>query len=93
MIELSEFKTLEIQFYLSKMYFAGLDFSIQLFSEDTYFQFYMDLYILKLDIDFSRRCDHQGLRLDFSLFNVNFDFSRYDIRHWDDETNDYQKQN
>ena len=90
MIELNEFKTLEIQFYLCKMYFDGIDFSINFLSENTYFQFYLDLYIFKIDLDFSRRCDHQGARFNLSLFNANFDFGRYDIRHWDDELNDYQ---
>ena len=88
-IKLSDFKMFEIQFYLCKMYLDGLDFSIQILKEKTYFQLYLDLYILKLDLDFSRRCDHQGIRLNFSLFNVNFEFSKYDTRHWDDELNDY----
>ena len=91
MIELSQLKTLEIQFYLCQMYFDGLEFSIQILKDKTYFQFYLDLYLLKLNLDFSRRCDHQGIRLNFSIFNVNFDFTKYDIRHWDDELNDYQK--
>jgi hypothetical protein len=90
MIELSEFKTLEIQFYLCKMYFMGLDFSINLFSEYKYFQFYLDLYIFKIDLDISRRCNHQGIRFNISLFNVNFDFSKYDIRHYYDEEYDYE---
>lgn len=94
--KLSEFKTLEIQFYLCQMYpylgdFMGIDFSINLFSENKYFQFYLDLYIFKIDLDISRRCHHQGIRFNISLFNVNFDFSKYDTRHWDDELNDYEK--
>ncbi len=91
MYKLSEFKTLEIQFYLCQMYFMGIDFSINLFSENKYFQFYLDLYIFKIDLDISRRCHHQGIRFNLSLFNVNFDFSKYDTRHWDDELNDYEK--
>ena len=86
---LSEFKTLEIQFYLCAMYFMGLDFTIQAFTEKKYFQFYLDLYILKIDLDFSRRCNHHGISFTFSLFNVNFDFRQYDIRHWNDEFNIY----
>ena len=89
MFKLSELKTIEIQFYICQMYFDGLDFSINILNEKKYFQFYLDLYILKLDLDFSRRCHHQGIRFNFSIFNVNFDFSKYDIRHWDDELNDY----
>ena len=91
MIELSQLKTLEIQFYICQMYFDGLEFSIQILKDKTYFQLYLDLYILKLNLNFSRRCDHQGIDLNFSIFNVNFDFTHYDIRHWDDELNDYQK--
>lgn len=90
MIEISEFKTLEIQFYLCAMYFNGLDFSTNLLCENTYFQFYLDLYIFKIDLDISRRCHHQGVRFNISIFNVNFDFGRYDIRHWNDELNDYE---
>ena len=51
MIELSQFKTLEIQFYLCQMYFDGLELSIQILKDKTYFQFYLDLYILKLNLD------------------------------------------
>jgi len=91
MIALSQLKTLEIQFYLCQMYFDGLEFSIQILKDKTYFQLYLDLYILKLNLNFSRRCHHQGIDLNFSIFNVNFDFTKYDIRHWDDELNDYQK--
>jgi len=96
MYKLSEFKTLEIQFYLFDMYplfgdFMGLDFSIQAFTDTKYFRFYLDLYIFKIDLDISRRCHHQGIRFNLSLFNVNFDFSKYDTRHWDDELNDYEK--
>ena len=86
---LSEFKTLEIQFYLCAMYFGGLDFSINLFSEKKYFQFYLDLYVLKIDLDITRRCHHHGISFNLSILNVNFDFNQYDIRHWDDELNDY----
>ena len=89
--ELSEFKTLEIQFYLCQMYFMGIDFSINLFSENKYFQFYLDLYIFKINLDITRRCNHHGITFELSLFNVNFDFTQYDIRHWDDELNDYER--
>lgn len=89
MFELSEFKSLEIQFYLCAMYFAGLDFTIQALTEKKYFQFYLDLYILKIDFDITRRCHHHGISFTFSLFNVNFDFRQYDIRHWNDEFNIY----
>ena len=63
MIKLSQLKTLEIQFYLCAMYFGGLEFSIQILKDKTYFQLYLDLYILKLNLNFSRRCDHQGIDL------------------------------
>jgi hypothetical protein len=90
MFKLSDLKSLEIQFYLCAMYFAGLDFTIQALTEKKYFQFYLDLYILKIDLDITRRCHHHGISFTFSLFNVNFDFRQYDIRHWDDELNTYQ---
>ena len=89
--ELSPLKTLEIQFYLCAMYFSGLDFTIRAFTENNYFQFYLDLFIFKIDFDITRRCHHHGITFNLSLFNVNFDFKQYDIRHWDDETNTYKK--
>ena len=89
--ELTEFKTLEIQFYLCQMYFMGIDFSINLFSENKYFQFYLNLYIFKINLDITRRCNHHGITFELSLFNVNFDFTQYDIRHWNDELNDYER--
>lgn len=89
--ELTEFKTLEIQFYLCQMYFMGIDFSINLFSENKYFQFYLNLYIFKINLDITRRCNHHGITFELSLLNVNFDFTQYDIRHWNDELNDYER--
>ena len=88
--ELSPLKTLEIQFYLCAMYFSGLDLTIQALTEKKYFQFYLDLYIFKIDLDITRRCHHRGISFSLSLFNVNFDFRQYDIRHWNDELNTYQ---
>ena len=88
--ELSPLKTLEIQFYLCAMYFMGLDFSIQAFTDTKYFQFYLNLYIFKINLDITRRCNHHGITFELSLFNVNFDFTQYDIRHWDDEEYDYE---
>ncbi len=87
--EISKFKMFEIQFYLCKMYFDGLDLSINILKENSYFRFYLDLYLFKLDVDFSRRCDHHGISLNLSLLNLNFDFTKYDTRHWDDELNNY----
>lgn len=55
--ELSQFKTLEIQFYSCAMYFMGLDFTIRAFTENKYFQFYLDLYLFKIDLDITRRCE------------------------------------
>lgn len=91
MYELSSLKTLEIQFYLCAMYFSGLDFNIRAFTEKNYFQFYLDLFIFKIDFDITRRCHHHGISFTLSLFNINFDFRQYDIRHWDDELNTYSK--
>lgn len=85
LFEISSLKNLEIQFYLSKMYFNGLDFNIELFGDKTYFQFYLDLYLFKLDLTWSRRRDHAGINLYLTLFNVNLESNIYDIRHWDEE--------
>jgi hypothetical protein len=73
------------------MYFGGLDFNIQAFTDTKYFQLYLDLFIFKIDFDITRRCHHHGVAFTFSVFNVNFDIRQYDIRHWDDELNDYEK--
>lgn len=91
MFTLSSLKILEIQFYLCDMYFGGLDFNIRAFTDTKYFQLYLDLFIFKVDFDITRRCHHHGVTFALSLFNVNFDFRQYDIRHWDDELNDYEK--
>jgi len=91
MYELSSLKTLEIQFYLCAMYFSGLDFNIRALTEHKYFQFYLDLYLIKIDLDITRRCHHHGITFNLSFLNINFDFRQYDIRHWDDELNTYSK--
>ena len=82
--KLSEFKILEIQFYLCQMYFNGLSFTIEAFTYNRYFHICLDLYLLKLNLDFTRRCDHRGIELTFSIFNINFDFRQYDTRHWEE---------
>jgi hypothetical protein len=84
-------KRLEIQVYLSKMYFNGLDFSLKILEEKTYFQIYIDLCFLVIDIDFSRRCHHHGARIYLTLFTLHFEGSLYDTRHWDDELGEYSK--
>lgn len=89
LFQLSDIKMFEMQFYLSKMYFNGLDFSIEMFTDKSHFRLYLDLYLLKLDLGSSRRCDHHGITFYLSLFNVNFDFNKYDTRHWNDELNCY----
>ena len=89
LFKLSDLKFLEMQFYTCVMYFNGLDLSIELFSDKKYFQFYLDLYIFKLDFTSSRRCDHHGVNFYLTLFNINFEFMTYDTRHWDDELGVY----
>jgi hypothetical protein len=73
------------------MYFNSIDFSLQIFGERTYFQFYLDLYFLTIDIDFSRRCDHPGARINLAILIFHFETNLYDIRHWDDELEAYSK--
>jgi hypothetical protein len=80
---LSKFKIFEIQFYLCDMYFNGLSYTVQAFTETRYFHLCLNLYLLKLNLDFTRRCDHRGIEFTVSLFNINFDFRLYDIRHWE----------
>jgi hypothetical protein len=88
-IHLNKLKVLEIQFYISQMYFNGLNINFELFGRKTYFQLYLDIFLLKLDIDKSRRCDHQGMRISFSILNINFEFNKYDTRHWNDELDQF----
>lgn len=88
---LSPLKRLEFQMYLSKLYYRGLEFHIRIFGEKAYFQFYLDLYFLTINIDFTRRCYHPGVCFDFSILTFSFESKVYDIRHWDYELEQYSK--
>ena len=43
--------------------------------------------IFKLLLNFTHKCDHSGFRFDFELLGVAFNFTIYDIRHWNYEEN------
>lgn len=39
--------------------------------------------LIGLSLDFSFRCDHAGLRAEFTLLGAAISFQIYDNRHWD----------
>jgi len=41
--------------------------------------------IIALNIKKNKETDHAGLRINFILLGLDFDYNHYDIRHWDDE--------
>lgn len=51
-------------------------------------------YPLEFKFQFSRKVDHAGLQIILGLYKVFwFEISFYDHRHWNDDTNDWEKYN
>jgi len=42
-------------------------------------------------ISWTRKEDHAGFQILIEIFNFMFDFNIYDSRHWDYDTNTYEK--
>src|ERR1017187_1811394 len=42
-------------------------------------------------INWNRKTDHAGFRLDITLLGFMFEFTIYDTRHWDEENDCWQK--
>jgi hypothetical protein len=48
--------------------------------------------IAKIDMSWTMRTDHAGLKLEFGLLGYMVTFNIYDIRHWDSKANSYESQ-
>lgn len=55
------------------------------------FEIYRSSDILGFGTYFDINQSHAGFRLSLSLLTYSFDFSFYDVRHWDYENNKYYK--
>lgn len=55
------------------------------------FNLYSTNDIIRFEFNFTTNCDHSGLYIDFGLIGYAFDFSIYDIRHWDHENDVWEK--
>ncbi len=56
--------------------FKGIESEILFLREWSWFKFY---------VNFDRKCDHAGIKLDIEIFGFNFYIKYYDSRHWDYE--------
>lgn len=45
--------------------------------------------LVEFDFTVRTRCDHAGITLGLGLFNYSVNFTAYDNRHWDHETNNW----
>ena len=51
--------------------------------------FYRTNTIFNLSIDITPRRDHAGMNMFFGAFGFEYEFSFYDTRHWDTNTNSW----
>lgn len=89
-----EHKHWEFQIYTALNFWWNLEFTLQhansTFTKQT--MFYIDvLKLLTLNISNSRNQDHAGFRIELNVLGMNFDYSYYDERHWDDENNKWEE--
>ena len=52
---------------------------------------FYDGLILDCSFEFTRKMDHAGLELGLGILGYGISFHLYDIRHWNNETNDWVK--
>lgn len=78
-------KEFQINWYLCLMPKICFDLDFTRFWSNL-FTFDLNLFnIIGLNINKNIKCDHAGLRINFKLLGLDFDYSHYDIRHWDEE--------
>lgn len=53
-------------------------------------QLYRDSSLLSFCFDFTVRQSHSGLRIEFGIFSLCFEFNWYDSRHWDYHKQQYE---
>ncbi len=83
-----------LQFDIDKFHIGGIDVNFCFLSYMGWFNFNINIFgLLSFWIRWSRKCDHAGFNLEIFLFGLRFHFNIYDCRHWDDETNDWEKYN
>jgi hypothetical protein len=84
--QLSEHKFFELQISLTKLYLAPLYVVFKLFTDEYYFQISIQILFFDFDIIWSKKTDHAGFNLNFTIFWLFFSVSIYDCRHWNYET-------
>jgi len=47
--------------------------------------------LFQLEIDWTKKRDHAGIRASFNLLGLEITYTIYDCRHWDENTEDWQK--
>lgn len=88
-------KAKELQIYTSLYLTPKLEFILNL-SQSEYdtniFNFVINIFgLFEFNINKNKNSDHAGLRIELNLFGLVIDYNHYDIRHWNDETDDWCK--
>ncbi len=74
------FRSIWVRHYNLPIPFKFLE--VQMYASADIFDFFLRV---------SRKTDHAGIFFGFGLLGYNFEIEFYDSRHWNDETNDYEK--
>ena len=77
---------------VSNFLYAIFDLDINILSDNYFFNFYFVLFgeFLRINIGWSRKCDHAGFRFDVDFLWFMFNIGTYDTRHWDDENDRFE---
>lgn len=84
----NKMKEFQINFYL---YLSPvLNFNIDLRQDFDLFNIDIDIFnLFKLSLVQSKECDHAGFIANLSVLGLEFSYTKYDIRHWDNENNSW----
>ena len=67
-----------------------LNFNIDLTQDFDLFNIEINIFnLFKLSIVKTKECDHAGFTADLNIFGLEFIYTKYDIRHWDNENDDW----
>ena len=61
-------------------------------NNENIFHFYINIFnLLELNINKNKKSDHAGFRFNMNILGLNFDYTYYDIRHWNYDEDDWEK--
>jgi hypothetical protein len=85
-------KEFQVYLYIQPLPIVDIELSLGNEYSNKKFTTHINLFdILSFNMYTSKECDHAGFNLDINLFGFNMCYSKYDVRHWDDENGNWVK--